>query len=487
MYDKSIDIWTNVSKLPTENFRQCMSANYSVVSGFYPHTELRFLDSTKQYKILDFGCGDGRNAQYLRKFASRLDGYDLPGIIQRATGYDNLYSNLEDIGDYDIIISSFVFQFFQSKEYLQHILEVLASKTPFLYVYSRIWMDNGDNLFKLIFENPNWSLELGDGQNLGWLVSLDNTSNAHFEQVYRSKRKIPLVTPHIGFDINQQGQWIYKSYNDCADDIRKWKLPEIAGVAGIPRSGIHLAAMISHWKNIPLYTLENLISGNWFRPNNCRPLSIKDGPILVIDDTCWSGYAMSNTKKFLESSPYQIIYGALYASEHAVHENFINVYGKILPTINHTFEWNLLRDPLTQKYMVDMDGVLCKDWVHTPEMEDDDIYLEHLSRCEPLYKPTFPVYKIVTARLEKYRQQTEKWLRENGVIYNELIMSPYSSRQEREINNGFGPWKAEHYRKDEFAVAFIESSEVQSKEIYQITNKPVFCVDTMQPYGNLHI
>lgn len=490
MKDRSEEVWNKIAKLGREAFRKCMSAAYDERTNFYPHTELLYLDSSKKYKILDFGCGDGRNASYLRKYAHTLHGYDLEGVIPKAVGYDKLTCSLADLdSDYDIVVCAFTFQFFYSKEYLNYIIEKLSSISPFIYVIGRIYMEDGSNVFNLLFENKNISLEIGDGQNLGMLSAQTAPSNIHFEQIYKSRKVTSNITPHIGFDDKQQGTWIYKSYNDAILDIKKWSktLPNISGVAGVPRSGVALAGVLSHQLNIKYYSIESLFHGTYFKSNNCRPVDEKDGPILVLDDTCWSGYALSEIKRKLANSPFQIKYGALYVSEHAKESNLIDFHYKVLPSVNHTFEWNLLRDPLSQKYMVDMDGVLCEDWTHTAEMEDDEIYIEHLSKCTPLYKPLFPLYKVVTARLEKYRRYTEEWLHEHGVVYNELIMSPYSSRQEREQNMGFGHWKAEHYKNDEFAVCFVESDVYSAEVIYQKTGKPVFCIDNMKAYGSTEV
>tara|TARA_Y100000590_G_C15250040_1_gene837151 strand:- start:309 stop:689 length:381 start_codon:yes stop_codon:yes gene_type:complete len=123
-----------------------------------------------------------------------------------------------------------------------------------------------------------------------------------------------------------------------------------------------------------------------------------------------------------------------------------------------------------------MDGVLCED------CQDDSVeskYLKFLREVKPLYLPKYKVKKIVTARMEKYREETEEWLSRHGVEYEELCMMPCETHQERQ-QIGFGRWKALKYIEDTSAKLFIESDILQAVEINQITGRPVLCVEDMR-------
>lgn len=495
--DKSINTWNEVAKLPLDELKSAMCAAYNKDTNFFPTTPYRFLDSTKKLRILDFGCGIGRQLPELLKYAEYVDGCDVSHLCDRICNpkfedkiveqYKHIYgcdgSNLLDLlslPKYDMIVCSFTLQFFHSKEYLNKVLEVLSSISPYIYIHSRIWMEDGSNIFESLFHHQDLSLELGDGQDLGFLISQNNTSNIHIEQVYASKKVSPTIIGHIGD--NKKGNFIYKSYNDAFSDLRKWaKRLQISGVAGIPRSGVALAAYLSHHLNIPLYSLENLrLEESYFRPNNCRPLSKNlYGPILVLDDTCWSGFAMERVKAYLHRlDKSNVIFGSLYVSEHAVNAGHVDTYYEILDSVNHTFEWNFMRDPLTQKYMVDMDGVLCEDYEFPDEVGPFyEAYQHHLNNAKPLYLPHYPVYKVVTGRLEKWRKETENWLQKNGVVYSELVMANEKSHKER--NMRVREYKAKVYAEDKYAVCFVESGYDQADFIKNYTGKPVFCTDVM--------
>lgn len=500
--DKSIETWNNVAKLPLDELKLAMSAAYDKDTSFFPTTKYRFLDSTKKLKILDFGGGIGRQVPELVKYAEFIDLADVGSICDivcnpeseflfpEAATYRHVFSIEELEGllthntKYDMVVCSFVFQFFYSKEYLDEVLKVLSSISPYIYVHSRIWMEDGTNIFETLFNHPDLNLELGDGQDLGFLIGQTKDSPVHIEQVYSSKKVSPKIVGHIGDNLNKPGNFIYKSYNDAFSDLRKWaqKL-QLSGVAGIPRSGSALAAYLSHHLNIPLYSLEGIRSDEpFYRPNNCRPLK-KDlyGKILVLDDTCWSGFAIGRVKEYLSHSKYQkenkLLYGALYCSEHAVNANHVDTYYEIFPSVNHTFEWNFFRDPITQKYIVDMDGVLCDDYQYQKEdNEYEKYYIEHLINAKPKNLPTYPVYKIVTGRLEKWRTLTEEWLKKHGVIYNELAMFDWGDLELRDF--AVIDYKVNHYNHDKYGVCFVESDINQAKDIARLTKKPVFCMDT---------
>jgi len=83
---------------------------------------------------------------------------------------------------------------------------------------------------------------------------------------------------------------------------------------------------------------------------------------------------------------------------------------------------------------------------------------------------------IVTSRLEKYRPETEEWLKLNMVKYKQLIMLDMKSKEERVQANVHSKNKALIYKNSNCEL-FYESNYKQAKEIYNIAKKPVFCVD----------
>jgi hypothetical protein len=66
-------------------------------------------------------------------------------------------------------------------------------------------------------------------------------------------------------------------------------------------------------------------------------------------------------------------------------------------------------------------------------------------------------------------------------------MSPYDSSEERIANEGFGKWKSEVYYRSPEAALFVESEYAQAVEIHKVTDRPVFCMDTMTLFGGSEI
>jgi len=82
---------------------------------------------------------------------------------------------------------------------------------------------------------------------------------------------------------------------------------------------------------------------------------------------------------------------------------------------------------------VDIDGVLCIDLT---DKENDDVkkYIEFIRNEKSRIIPSSTIGYLVTARLEKYREDTEYWLNKVGVKYNNLIMMNLNSKRERQAS-----------------------------------------------------
>ncbi len=82
----------------------------------------------------------------------------------------------------------------------------------------------------------------------------------------------------------------------------------------------------------------------------------------------------------------------------------------------------------------------------------------------------------MTARLEKYRRETEAWLKQQGIEYGNLVMMDAASGRERRWQGSHGAYKGEVFRQTGCSM-FIESSYEQAVQICQTAGKQVFCTD----------
>jgi orotate phosphoribosyltransferase len=278
---------------------------------------------------------------------------------------------------------------------------------------------------------------------------------------------------------------IFRSYAQAASDVREWSrhLPEVAAVCGLPRSGTIVAGMLAQFRHIHLVEWSELQAcyEPWSKPHR-RNIPATVGKVLVLDDTCWTGRTINNAKGILNSvrGCSDILWGALYVGDKG--REHVDYAGFRLPTSLHTFEWNLLRDCLTPRFMVDMDGVLCEDWGKSDVGEHLPGYLEHLENARPLYKPCYRIGCIVTARLEKYRPQTEAWLAKHGIEYNRLEMFPSNNERDRE-RYGHAQYKADAMRENPQFEAFVESNLKQAREIARLTGRPVLSIEGLEMFN----
>jgi hypothetical protein len=141
----------------------------------------------------------------------------------------------------------------------------------------------------------------------------------------------------------------------------------------------------------------------------------------------------------------------------------------------HILEWNVFNSVLSPSVAMDFDGILCRD---CPAGSDDDgpRYLEFIRHAQPLYMPRrSPVPLIVTAMIERYRNETEEWLKRHGVRWHKLVMHPASSLAERNRDE-IAAYKAKHFLAwatqlkggRMLPLIFMESDDRQAKRIGDI-------------------
>jgi len=280
----------------------------------------------------------------------------------------------------------------------------------------------------------------------------------------------------------------FKSLEDMGSDIRSWldRLPrDIEVVAGVPRSGLLIANLISLYRHLPVTDIDGLIAGRLLGGGHRFELSDPAGflarprKVLAVDDSVLTGGQLRAVKAELSAArlPHQIVFSAAYVEPGK--EHCVDLYYEILP-YPRIFEWNLMHHPALDDACMDIDGVLCRD--PTDEENDDGPnYLEFIRDVPARATPAFRIGTLVTCRLEKYRPATVDWLNRNGITFGELVMMPYDTKAERLEAGRHAEFKAEAYESARAAV-FIESTAGQARDIADITGRPVISTDRMKLY-----
>ncbi|MGB3293193.1 MAG: hypothetical protein WBB01_09425 [Phormidesmis sp.] len=254
-------------------------------------------------------------------------------------------------------------------------------------------------------------------------------------------------------------------------------------IVGIPRSGTLAASMLALHTNSLLTDVEGFLQGKLFETGRRLKYKTKSFDdckrVLVLDDSVRSGRSIREIKARIGDKypDKEIFYAAVFGTSTSKSKGLIDICYAICP-VPRLFEWNLMHHDVLRESCVDLDGVLCRD-PSRDENDDSTNYIHFIQTVEPYLRPTVKLGYIVTNRLEKYRPQTEAWLQKHGIDYGELIMLDLPNKQARRQANCYSTHKAKVYI-DSGSALFVESSELQSREISRIAGRSVFCVDTRQ-------
>jgi uncharacterized HAD superfamily protein/adenine/guanine phosphoribosyltransferase-like PRPP-binding protein len=250
-------------------------------------------------------------------------------------------------------------------------------------------------------------------------------------------------------------------------------------IIGIPRSGMLPANLLALYLNLPYTDIHSFVNGHIYQAGErSRFFNLKDmKKILVVDDSVASGTAMDRSRQTLRDAEkkFEMKYCAVYMVPGK--EKTVDYYFEMVP-LPRFFQWNILNHSALEKACFDIDGVLSVD----PDEEDNDDgerYVRFLLNAAPLFIPGSRIGTIVTSRLEKYRKETEEWLRNNNIRYNELVMLDMPDMKARQKAGNHAEHKAKTYMSKPY-VLFIESDVRQAAEINRISGKPVLCTANFQ-------
>ena len=259
------------------------------------------------------------------------------------------------------------------------------------------------------------------------------------------------------------------------------QIPMVRSVIGIARSGMIPASIIATHLGAELWTINNE-TGEIYQLGRGRRFvnKIASGKVLLVDDSVYSGYAMSkaipHVERFCGEKP---LLAGVYCKASGARK--VDFYGRITET--HWFQWNLFNAPYIQNVCFDHDGVLNRDF-HAYEDDDGPRYLEAMSNMLPTFnRPRTPI-KIVTARLEKYREPTMAWLDKYGVPVEKLVMGPWATIEERNEAYASGDvwkWKAEKML-ELGCTLFVESCKEGAREIARFSGKHAIATDTNEVF-----
>ena len=256
-------------------------------------------------------------------------------------------------------------------------------------------------------------------------------------------------------------------------------------VVGIPRSGMIPTYMIGLYRDISVLDLPSFLADQTAEQGlrklgSERKSAMQARWILLVDDSISTGRAMREALGKIKASGYTGKITTCVAVAEPSRQHEVDIHFCEMPN-PRLFEWNAFHRPgIVEEACFDLDGVLC---VNPTDDENDDgaRYAEFLQHARPRFRPTLKIGDIVSARLEKYRGQTEKWLLENNIRYRRLHLIDLPSAKDRIRLKAHCPHKAKVYGESG-AIIFFESDPSQAEEIARLSSKPVLCTNDMRLY-----
>lgn len=247
-------------------------------------------------------------------------------------------------------------------------------------------------------------------------------------------------------------------------------------IVGVPRSGMLPATLLSTHLQLPLTDVDGYLEG---RANLSHGRLLEFDParklkVLLVDDTINTGRQMRRYwEQMCKQYPqHDILRMAVYDSNKTKRGDVDFVCERC--ALPRAFQWNLWKHDRMKRWGVDLDGVLCRD----PSKAENDRghNYENFIRTAPRRFPlSQPVACIITARLERYREQTETWLNQNSIKYGALHMKTRDvshARHKIDIINSLPDLEL-----------FIESDARQARAIAENVSIPVWCTDNQRVYG----
>lgn len=334
-------------------------------------------------------------------------------------------------------------------------------------------------------------------------VTPDFTDEVDFAWKYRLKKAVNEKLGHKNISFEEaKRQWIPRwNFVSTSDLVQATielasKLPPIRGVAGVPVSGLLCSSVLSTLLHVPHYEVSAehglRLTAHGGRG---RTRSVDESlPLFVVDDTVSSGWAISQIRKKLANEP-NVIYGSALANPPSI--GGLDFYGRECPE-PHLLEWNIANTGYVRLLgypnhssgsgvMLDFDGVLCPDPAYFDECTDHgrETYLKWMEEV-PLgaFVPRMvSIPDIVSYRCEYTREVSEAWLTKHKIKYERLHLwgdaSLPAAEQARSRNWLATQWKGKIYRESKCGL-FVESCERQSRDIANVSKKPVLCWTTKE-------
>ena len=186
--------WTFVAQQSEADIKEALLSGYKQGKPFSPNNFNFFSPDYRVDKVLDFGCGIGRNFPSLRSCSEEIVAYDIPEMLDACRQYADctnvtLMQNWDEIIKYrfDVGIATLVLQHIAVKQDIDQLLNDLSQCCEFLYISTRCWIDGQDklNTFSTIM-NSGYFTYVKSNLELDQILKCDYPNDTHFDLLLRS-------------------------------------------------------------------------------------------------------------------------------------------------------------------------------------------------------------------------------------------------------------------------------------------------------------
>jgi len=188
-----------INQVPLNTLAKDLNASWDPSSNSYLNSKelekpiLDFLENKygkKNFSVLDFGCGLGRNTDYLNSISKELYSFDLPSMVDKVKNLKNMPNIFSDwnsipLKNIDVVYECTVFQHLDS-DILYNTLVDIKENCSYLYSYTRVYNDTGRD-----FRNSSGGLNIASMianlkafKPLFCSTSLENISSKYDETHY---------------------------------------------------------------------------------------------------------------------------------------------------------------------------------------------------------------------------------------------------------------------------------------------------------------
>jgi trans-aconitate methyltransferase len=160
----ALDDWLAAARAEEDELREQILTGYKAGKPFTPYVPTITMPQPIR-SALDFGCGLGRNFPYLTSVAGRVDGFDLPPMIERCREVQpdtavNLSADWEAIKQrrYDLVFASLVLQHIETAACAQFLAD-FSRISPHTYLLTRGSSDFDVSILDLVAESDLFEVE----------------------------------------------------------------------------------------------------------------------------------------------------------------------------------------------------------------------------------------------------------------------------------------------------------------------------------------